>query len=464
MNAKKLLEKYSRPGPRYTSYPTAPHFHEHFNRQSWQEELIAGAQNQRPLSLYAHIPFCDTLCYFCGCNMIATHRYERVERYLQALFGEMDRVAQLLGQTRTVEQLHWGGGTPTYLHPEDIDRVAKALRHRFADNGKYACDEQGNEIAEISCEIDPRELTFAHLQALRENGFNRVSFGVQDLDPQVQLSVNRIEPESMVREVFGWSKQLGFQSINLDLMTGLPHQSLKSFEQTLAVILDLKPDRLAVFAYAHLPQMIRHQRLIPEASLPDFDTRLELQLMVRTRLLAEGYINIGMDHYALPSDEMVRAQQQKTLWRNFQGYTTHKDCDILAFGVSAISQTETVYCQNHKKINDYQAHIAAYGLATQRGVRLSTDDQIRRDAISRLMCHLELDIPAFEKQWNINVRDYFAQAFTHWQTLQEDGLVHVSTDHIRVPAIGLPFIRNIVMGLDAYLAKAPESNRFSKTI
>jgi oxygen-independent coproporphyrinogen-3 oxidase len=306
-----LLEKYSRPGPRYTSYPTAPHFHEGINNEAWEQELQHGRNLTRPLSLYFHLPFCDTLCYFCGCNMIATHRYHRVPPYLQTLRREMEKVVSAVGQHRLVRQLHWGGGTPTFLKPEDIRLLAGWIRELFGQQGKYSCDENGAENAEIGCEIDPRELSFEHLQALRESGFNRVSFGVQDLDHTVQQAVNRIQPEAMVRQVYQWARELGFSSINLDLMTGLPHQTVDGFAKTLEVILELAPDRLAVFAYAHLPQMIRHQSLIPDASLPDFNTRLALQMMVRQRLSAAGYINIGMDHYAKPSDEMVIAQKTK---------------------------------------------------------------------------------------------------------------------------------------------------------
>lgn len=474
----KLLEKYSKALPRYTSYPTAPHFHESFATPSWHTALIESSRSSRPLSLYVHIPFCDTLCYFCGCNMIATHRYHRVEPYLQNVRREMETIAAIIGNHRIVQQIHWGGGTPTFLKPEDIARLASWMRELFGQQGRFDLNDQGQETVEMGCEIDPRELTQEHLSALRQAGFNRLSFGVQDLDPKVQLAVNRIEPEDMVRRVYEWSRSLGFSSINLDLMTGLPHQTVESFTKTIDVVMDLAPDRLAVFSYAHLPQMIKHQSLIPESALPPFETRLALQNLVRDRLSLAGYINVGMDHYAKSTDEMVIAQQQKTLWRNFQGYTTHKDCDILAFGVSAISQTENVYCQNQKKINDYEAHITQHGLAAMRGIKLSHDDQLRRDIISRLMCHLSLDIPEFEAQWNINVREYFPQAFELLTPMQDDGLVTLSTLNINVTPLGVPFIRNIVMGFDAYLnspstsTMAPENTltqqphrpRYSQTI
>lgn len=465
-----LLEKYSKAAPRYTSYPTAPHFSDSFTSHDWREELTLGQTSNRGLSLYAHIPFCDTLCYFCGCNMIATNRYDRVENYLQTVKKEMANTAQIINaqKRRVVEQLHWGGGTPTFLQPEDIKRLATWMGEYFGD----VKTKQFSENAEISCEIDPRELTFEHLQALRESGFNRVSFGVQDIDPKVQKAVNRIEPEAMVREVFGWAKKLGYLSINLDLMTGLPYQSVAGFDKTLDVVLDLRPNRFAVFAYAHLPLMIKHQTLIVEESLPDFRTRLELQILVRNRLTNAGYINIGMDHYALPDDELVIAQKEQTLWRNFQGYTTRKNCDILAFGVSAISQSENVYMQNIKKLNDYEENITKEGLAVLRGYKLTADDHIRRSAIARVMCHLVLDIKEFEKEWQINFNEYFAKALASLPPLVNDGLIEINQEQIIVRQKGLPFIRNIAMVFDVYLEKQIEIetrkgkqiHSFSKTI
>lgn len=462
----KILEKYSKAGPRYTSYPTAPHFSESFNSLDWQEEISKASNN--PLSLYTHIPFCDTLCYFCGCNMITTNRYDRVEDYLQTLYKEMLANAKLINKhgLRNVEQLHWGGGTPTFLRPDDISKLAGWMKSIFGKNNQFS------ENAEISCEIDPRELSFEHLSALRESGFNRVSFGVQDLDPKVQKAVNRIEPAEMVTEVFGWAKKLEFSSINLDLMTGLPHQSLEGFSKTLDLVLNLRPNRFAVFAYAHLPNMIKHQTLIPDDTLPDFPTRLQLQLLVRHRLQEAGYINVGMDHYALPDDELIIAQKNHTLWRNFQGYTTHKNCDILAFGVSAISQTQNVYGQNIKKINDYEQAIADTGFAVMRGYKLTIDDQIRRSAISRIMCHLFLDINDFCKEWNINFNSYFAKAIDSLKPMIEDEFLTIDDKAIIINKKGVTFIRNIAMCFDAYIDKQVEFNTpkgkkyysFSKTI
>jgi oxygen-independent coproporphyrinogen-3 oxidase len=317
-----LLHKYSKAGPRYTSYPTAPYFNESFGPQQWEEELRASQDKGRDISLYVHIPFCDTLCYYCGCNMIATRDYSKATAYLEILFREIDRIAALTSPTRKVRQLHWGGGTPTYLKPDDMRRLYAYLAERFT----IADD------AEIGCEMDPRELTREHIRALREVGFNRLSLGVQDLDDRVQHAVNRVQPEALIREVYGWVREEGFHSINFDLMIGLPHQTPDSFAHTLDKVIAMAPDRFAVFNYAHVPWMKKHQKLIQEETLPLIDARLALQKLTLDKLTAAGYVYIGMDHFARPEDELVKAQQSKTLYRNFQGYTTHKDCDILAFG------------------------------------------------------------------------------------------------------------------------------------
>jgi oxygen-independent coproporphyrinogen-3 oxidase len=448
-----LLQKYSVPGPRYTSYPTAPYFRTGFSETDWTDELAA-ASPDRGLSLYAHIPFCDTLCHFCGCNMVATRDYSKTQPYLAYLDQEMAHTAQRVDPGRMVHQLHWGGGTPTYLNPGDIRRLMDMMRRHFT----LAAD------AEISCEIDPRELTREHLVALRESGFNRVSFGVQDMDPDVQQAVNRIQSQTLIQQVLDWSRELGFSSINLDLIVGLPKQTVASFRHTLEQVTEWSPDRLAVFAYAHVPWLKKHQRLIKEEDLPDSATRLGLQQAVNEMLGAVGYVNIGLGHFARPDDELVRAQQNKTLWRNFQGYTTHKDCDILAFGVSSISQTADVYMQNEKNLKRYQERIAATGMAVERGLRLTRDDQIRRDAITRVMCDLELDFAAFGQEWNIAFTDYFADALTDLRPLADDGLVTVASDRISVTPRGRLFLRNIGMCFDRYLKETASTQpRYSRT-
>lgn len=449
-----LLEKYSRPGPRYTSYPTAPYFHEAFSEEDWLSELRASQDPARGLSLYMHIPFCDTLCYYCGCNMVATKDYGKASHYLQCLDQEMERVAALVDKRRRVEQLHWGGGTPTYLHPDDIRRLMEAIRGRF----------ELAEGAEMGCETDPRELTREHLLALREAGFNRLSIGVQDLDERVQQAVNRVQPEPMISQVYEWARQLGFDSINMDLIVGLPHQDVASFSRTLDQVIAWDPHRLAVFSYAHVPWMKKHQKLIHEADLPGFATRLDLQQLIHDRLGAAGYINIGMDHFAKPGDEMVKAQEGRTLWRNFQGYTTHKHCDIYAFGASSISQTPDVYMQNEKNLKRYQERVAAGHLPVERGLSLTRDDQIQRDVITRIMCDLELNMNGFGQVWGIDFGAYFAATLADLQPLAADGLVQLESDYIRVTSLGRLFLRNIAMCFDAYLRKAgQEQPRYSRT-
>lgn len=440
-----LLAKYSTAGPRYTSYPTAPHFHSGIGDTDWLAELTAPADPGRDLSIYVHVPFCDSLCYYCGCNMVATQRYDKVDPYLQALETEMSTVAGRVAEGRKVRQLHWGGGTPTYLRPSDIGRLMDAIAMRF----DIAPD------AEMSCEADPRELTREHLQALRESGFNRISFGVQDLDPAVQHAINRIQPAEMIEQVYHWARELGFSSINMDLITGLPLQTPGSFGHTLDRVISWGPDRLAVFGYAHVPWMKRHQKLIHTQDLPDPPTRMALGSLVHERLTRVGYVDVGLDHFARPADEMVLAQQNKTLWRNFQGYTTHKACDVLAFGASAISQTEGLYVQNEKNLKRYQERVAAGGLAVERGVRVGVEDRIRREAITRIMCDLELDIDALGRHWRTDLRPMFVESRANLDGLAADGLIEVQGQLLRVTPLGRRFLRNIAMCFDTYLA-APD--------
>ncbi|NTV94043.1 MAG: oxygen-independent coproporphyrinogen III oxidase [Thiobacillus sp.] len=449
-----LLEKYSKPGPRYTSYPTAPYFHEGFTETDWRAELAASQDPARGLSLYFHIPFCDTLCYYCGCNMVATGDYSKAYQYLDYLDKEMAQVAALTDPSRQVRQLHFGGGTPTFLRPQDIRRLMGLIRNRF----RIA------EDAEMGCEVDPRELTREHLVALRETGFNRLSIGVQDLEDKVQKAVNRVQPEGMIKEVYSWARDLGFSSINMDLIVGLPHQTVDSFARTLDKVVAWSPDRLAVFGYAHVPWMKKHQKLIQEKDLPNFATRLDLQQLIHDKLGAAGYVNIGLDHFAKPDDEIVKAQNSKTLWRNFQGYTTHKDCDIYAFGASSISQTPDTYMQNEKNVKKYQELVGAGRLPVERGLRLTRDDQIRRDAITKVMCDLELEKAAFAAAWGIDFDSYFAEALVDLKPLEADGFVTLNDHYVGVTELGRLFLRNIAMCFDAYLKQPTEGGpRYSRT-
>ncbi len=450
-----LLEKYSQPGPRYTSYPTAPYFTESYGEKEWRDEIAQSQAAGRDLSLYVHIPFCDTLCYYCGCNMVATKDYNKASHYLSYLLREIDLLADLAGQGRAVRQLHWGGGTPTYLNPADIARLAQHLRSRFS----FAPD------IEAGCEVDPRELSQAHVVALRAAGFNRLSLGVQDLDSAVQHAVNRVQSEALIRQVLGWMRAEGFESINMDLMVGLPKQTVASFTRTLDQVIDMAPDRLAVFGYAHVPWIKKHQKLIQEIEIPRFAVRLEMQLLMHEKLAQAGYVYIGMDHFAKPGDELVKAQQEKTLHRNFQGYTTHKDCDIYAFGASAISQTDEVYAQNFKRLLDYESRVDARHLPVERGLRITRDDKIRRDAISKVMCDLALERKPFATQWGVEFDAYFESALQGLKALEQDGLVRTTTERIEVTEIGRFFLRNIAMCFDAYLAaEQQEKPRYSQTI
>jgi oxygen-independent coproporphyrinogen III oxidase len=433
-----LVHKYSKAAPRYTSYPTALHFHTGFDAAAWQHELQVSRDSGRDISLYAHIPFCDTLCYYCGCNMVATRDYSKAERYLQVLLQEMALVADTASADRLVRQMHWGGGTPTYLKPDDLVKLHQAFAGRF----RMADD------AEIGCEMDPRELTRVHVDALASCGFNRLSLGVQDLDPQVQEAINRIQSQDLIEQVYGWIRDAGINSINFDLIIGLPHQTPERFARTLDAVIAMAPDRLAVFNYAHVPWMKKHQRLIPEAALPTLDQRLELLRMTLDRLTAAGYVHIGMDHYAKPEDELVRAQQQGSLYRNFQGYTTHKDCDILALGASAISQTENAYAQNTKVLSEYRDAVTAGRLPIERGLHVTPEDQLRRAAITQVMCELRLDKRAFSAAWNIDFDDYFAAALPQMEEMRQDGLLALQGDELRVTEIGRLFLRNIAMLFD----------------
>ncbi len=461
-----LLKKYNRPGPRYTSYPTAPLFKKEFGEKEFEAEIVQTNRigltdltrrtSLRPLSLYFHIPFCDTLCYFCGCTMLVTHERQKISEYLTYLEKEIEKISRLVNPNRVVSQLHWGGGTPTYLHPDEIKRLGNFIREKFPNYEK--------EI-EASCEIDPRGLTRDHLAALKEVGFNRVSMGVQDFTPAVQAAVNRIQPRAMTEETIDWARELGFKSINLDLIYGLPHQTLSTFEKTLDEIIEINPERLAVFNYAHVPWLKKHQTLIQEKDLPTADERLMILKMTIEKLGQAGYLYIGMDHFAKPEDELALAQKEKTLYRNFQGYSTKAGSDVYAMGMSAISQFENIYAQNLKTLPDYYRAISENRFATQVGYRLSVDDQIRKKVITRLMCDFELDEREIEKECGIQFGKYFDASLKKLNPLIQDGLLSRQDQKLIVSPIGRLLIRNIVMNFDAYLdAVSKEKPVFSRTV
>jgi oxygen-independent coproporphyrinogen-3 oxidase len=452
-----LLKKYDRPGPRYTSYPTAPYFHTGVGPEVFEQHIKNDDQNlpNKDISLYFHLPFCDTLCYFCGCNMMVTRNRDKIETYIDYLEKEMALLKSRLSADRKVIQLHWGGGTPTHLSPDQIRRLG-TLIHKFFNF---------RDNAEVSVEIDPRELTREHMVALHEVGFNRCSMGVQDFDPKVQETINRIQPEDLTRKTVGWARELGFGSLNLDLMYGLPHQSLATYEKTIDTILDIEPDRLAVFNYAHLPHMIKHQKLINEVDLPGPDVKLQLLKLSIEKLTSNGFVYIGMDHFARPLDELTIAMNKGTLYRNFQGYSTHAGINLLAIGITSISMLSGLYVQNYKTLNEYYETLDKGVLPAMRGVELNDDDQVRREVITELMCNFHLRKEKIEKKYDIEFDSYFSESLKLLDIFVGDNLVELTADEIIVTSAGRLLVRNIAMNFDAYLMRKEENKpQFSRTV
>lgn len=452
-----FLKKYDRAGPRYTSYPTAPYFHDGVGHEKYVSHVASDDRGVSPreLSLYFHIPFCDTLCYFCGCNQMVTRNEQKIERYLEYLKREIGLLRPLVDRERRVAQMHWGGGTPTHLSPSQIRRLGSAIRDLFDfKNG-----------AEIGVEIDPRELTRDHLVALREIGCNRCSLGVQDFDSKVQESINRVQPETVTRRTIEWARELGFESINVDLMYGLPFQSVDTFGATIDKIIEIDPDRLAVFNYAHLPHMIKHQRLIKQDWLPSPDEKLQLLKLSIERFTNSGFVYIGMDHFAKPGDELTVAMEEGTLYRNFQGYSTHAGLNLFAFGITGIGMLSDLYVQNHKTLDDYYASLDGGRLPVKKGIELSRDDILRREIITDLMCNFRLSKSGIESKYDIEFDDYFAAAIEKLRPYIADGLIVMKNDRLTVSGTGRLVIRNIAMCFDAYLdRKDGDSPRFSRTV
>ncbi|MGB5606271.1 MAG: oxygen-independent coproporphyrinogen III oxidase [Gammaproteobacteria bacterium] len=453
-----LIRRYDQTGPRYTSYPTAAQFHTDISNADYR--LWAQHSNEDPiprgLSLYIHIPFCDTVCYYCACNKIVTKDYARTGEYLKHLYRELALQGELFDPDRVVEQLHWGGGTPTFLG-------AAEMRELMAMTGKYFTllpDDSG----EYSIEIDPRTVDAEKLGTLREIGFNRTSLGVQDLHEPVQKAVNRIQSESLTRAVTEQARSLGFRSINIDLMYGLPFQTVDSFTDTLKRIVDIGPDRIAVYNYAHLPERFKPQRRINETDLPSPGVKLDILQTTVEFLTGAGYVYIGMDHFARPDDELAIAQNQGTLHRNFQGYSTHADCDLIGLGVTAIGSVCENYSQNVRDLDQYYAKTDAGTLPLERGVELEPDDMLRRAIITQLMCQFFLDIEALEKQWRFTFKDRFRAELHDLRQMQNDGLLTIGNDAIRVLPSGRLLVRNICMVFDRYLRTGRDKARFSKVI
>ncbi len=450
-----LIAKYDQSGPRYTSYPTAVQFHDGFTADDYAQIARDTNASGRPLSLYFHIPFCDTICFYCACNKVATKDRSKGDEYLQRLYREIALQGELFDRSRPVEQLHWGGGTPTFISHAEMRELMRVTGEHF----QLLPDDQG----EYSIEIDPREATAETVGVLREIGFNRMSLGVQDFDPRVQKAVNRIQSEEETLAVLNAARAEGFRSVSIDLIYGLPHQTRESFENTLERIIDVGPDRLSVFNYAHLPQIFKPQRRIEVNELPPPEVKLEILHMTAAKLAAAGYVYIGMDHFAKPDDELAVAQREGTLYRNFQGYSTHSNCDLVGMGITSIGSVGNCYAQNLKGLDDYYQAIDAGQLAVFRGVRLSKDDELRRDVITRIICNFSLDFSAVEKQWNIDFKDYFGPELEQLAGMVDDGLLEIRDSGIHVLPVGRMLIRNICMVFDAYL-KDSKGQRFSKVI
>ena len=450
-----LINRYDLSGPRYTSYPTALEFRENYDVDELRKDAAASRKAGKEISLYSHLPFCAHLCYYCACNKVITRKRDSAAPYVERLLLEAKRQADLFGADRTVQQLHWGGGTPTFLPEPQMRDLMAGLRDIFRITE--------NPQRDYSIEIDPREVTDNTLATLSELGFNRISLGVQDINPDVQKAVNRVQPLEMTRAVLNEARRLGFGSINLDLIYGLPLQTPASFSATLDAILDLSPDRLSVFSYAHLPQRFYPQTRIREEDLPPPSDKLKILRQTIETLLEAGYEYIGMDHFAKPDDSLAIAQKEGSLHRNFQGYTTHADCDLVSLGVSAIGQTEHAYFQNERELAHYESRIDQGDLAITKGVRLSTDDRLRRWVIRELICHFRMSRRTFSDQWGEDWDAYFAPEMQRLQRLQQDHLVHDDGSTITVTGQGRLLIRAICQIFDRY-RKQDADTRFSRII
>lgn len=450
-----LIKRYDKSGPRYTSYPTAVQFHEGFGEAEYRAWAAKSNESGNPLSLYFHIPFCDTVCYYCGCNKVVTKDRTRAAPYLQRLHQEIALQGALFDKSRTVDQLHWGGGTPTFISHDEMRELMRVTGEHFTlrndDSGEY------------SIEIDPREVRTDTIALLRELGFNRMSLGVQDFEPAVQKAVNRIQSEEQTMAALAAARSEGFKSISIDLIYGLPHQSVASFARTLDKILEISPDRLSVFNYAHLPELFKPQRRINEADLPAPQEKLDILQNTIETLTAAGYVYIGMDHFAKPDDELAVAQRSGTLYRNFQGYSTHADCDLIGLGSTSIGQVGDSYSQNLKELEAYYERIDAGSLPIFRGYELNADDKLRRAVITDLICHFELEKAKVEQAFNIRFDDYFAQELKDLAAMEKDGLLALSPERIQVADAGKLLIRNICMVFDRYL-REKQNQRFSKVI
>lgn len=445
-----LIQKYSRPGPRYTSYPSANHFAEATD----SVDLLKSTQESTgPLSLYFHLPFCETLCWFCGCNTITTLDRNRATDYLDLLEKEVALFATNLKPGRKAVQLHFGGGTPNFFSPDQLNRLATIIDKHFSFT----------EDAEKSVELDPRRLSPEHVAAFESMGVTRASFGVQDCDPAVQEAIHRVQPHEQNIEAMDTLRKHGFKSVNIDLIYGLPRQSPDSFTKTMDAVLELEPDRFAIFNYAHVPWMKPAQKILEKHGLPTPETKLALLQLCIEKLTAAGYVYVGMDHFALPTDELVVAQKSKSLQRNFQGYSTKAGVEICGFGISSISQSADGYRQNIKDMESYRAALDSETLPIAKDYRMTAEDKLRSEVIMRLMCDLALDFKAMSSKWKIDFREHFAEAIAQLEEPAADGLIEWTDSGFEVTNTGRLFIRNLAMCFDAYLEPSP-TQRYSRTV
>lgn len=454
---RELIRRYDIAGPRYTSYPTAPRFHEDFNEQNYRENVREsnGFPIPRPLSLYFHLPFCARVCFYCACNKIITANRARADTYVDYLIREMHMHAGLFDPDRYVNQLHWGGGTPTFLRPQLMTRLMNEIRDCF----RLEDDDTG----EYSIEIDPREATPETIGLLRELGFNRLSVGIQDFNPLVQAAVNRLQSFEETAAVIHTARDAGFRSVGVDLIYGLPCQTVPDFTRTLDKVLELQPDRIAAFNYAHLPGHFKSQRQIDESTLPSADVKLALLGQIIEQLTQAGYDYIGMDHFALPHDDLAVARRKGVLHRNFQGYTTRGDCDLIGMGISSIGIMGESYHQNVRDLDEYYQYIDEGRIPIFRGYQLSLEDQLRRDIIMSLICNFRLEFDNLERRYGFDFHDYFAEELQWMDAMQADGLLQLRDDGIEVTPAGRLLIRNICMVFDAYLPQN-QNGGFSRTV
>ena len=452
-----FIREHDVPGPRYTSYPTALQFHEEFTREDYLDAVARSNNARRPLSIYVHLPFCASLCYYCACNKVITQNADKMRQYLDHLILEIKQKAADFGPGRPVFQMHWGGGTPTYYGDAELTELWYQIGRHFhlvdTDRGEY------------SIEIDPRTISTDKLGLLKGLGFNRISLGIQDFDPKVQHAINRVQSTEQIAELMQAARSYQFRSVNFDLIYGLPYQSEASVAATIEQVVELSPDRISLFNYAHLPERFKSQALLPEEALPSAEEKLRILCSASNRLIDAGYVYIGMDHFAKPDDELAVACGRGTLHRNFQGYTTCKEADLIGLGVSSISQIDDVYCQNTRSISEYQSRLAAGDSALMSGIRLTRDDQIRRTVIMSLLCRNVLDTGVIESQYGIDFKSYFAGELNVLADYVSQGLLEQQNGAFSVTERGRLVVRKICMAFDVYLPEHLKSGRrFSRVL